>query len=392
MRARQLMLVAAVQIALCYSPLPPSGLQILSNVHPPRPTLRPAPVALADEAAIQLRPSRIDTEIIGAEPSRRTTASRQLPRRLVGLSRAGTATPMRSAHYGIGLASLGLGAVRLGNCLWLGFGAAPCTDEQLFLEGLAHVGTAAFGLGRIDWREGREPARRALMAPSVVINLFLWSLLYTDYIMPAPAAVASDSWPVLLLTGAVALVMPYIVLMQNVPGGHKSKSGAPLSTPRENLFIAFLGFVLPIFNVWSTFVWTLMNPDGIALQQEALHTFPAYHTFMMNNHLVICFINNLASLFATFAKYRLTTDQKLAKVFNPLMALVYVSLFYVHYSSPWSDIVEPNVGAPNAYVALPLALLSMLAYQATEPPDTPQSTCGGSEAHGTSPPQCDDSV
>lgn len=241
-------------------------------------------------------------------------------------ARAGMASPVRIAHYGVGLASLVVGATDYLDCV-VHLGVPAVGLDAAVAHGALHTAAAILSLPRFRYggTEGKPhylwfgTARDANMWPSFLVFAWYTLAMASDFVQPVEtAALASGGPNFLALTHAVNIATLYGA--GRTACERETVSGV-YASPVANVLQVVWGMVIAV--MVDTVKCLVVTHDPAVYHEYtqfvALH--PIYTQIVVGTMLSGLFIGNLACALSSAEHYKALTKSQIGDLTNALVTV-----------------------------------------------------------------------
>ena len=253
-----------------------------------------------------------------------------------GFAKMGMLTPIRIAHYGIGLMSLFIGTMDFIDFVVSG-GAPDISIHDANLHACIHILAAFFSLFRFDytwtkdkiWYLWMPTAREANMWPSFLTFLWYGCAINSDFILPESSALFSCSalwfqvfsWVTtsMLLYGASRTALE-TESNKDISGVYKTQVSNVLQ----------VGFLMTIPILADTLKPSILTHDPIIFEsfKSIVNSYPQYTADYIGISLGIMYIANVVCALSSAEHHGAISKQMIGDIGNILNSIILIPAFY----------------------------------------------------------------
>ena len=253
--------------------------------------------------------------------------------------RAGLRTPARMAHYGIGLASILVGAADMVGYVSHG-GIPEMASTTAFAHGVIHTAAACTSLPRFQYKWNPDApfhlwmptSREANMYPAAVQYVWYTLAMMSTFVQPAGAAwFRCDAPGFVALSWFVVATLLYstsrtILERENMAGVYTSHV--------SNVLQVVWAMALPVMADVGKCILVAHDPHIHDAYAALVAAYPEYTQIYQGSLLGGMFAGNVACALSSAEHHRAVTKEQIGDLSNALVALfaaaAFVGIFRVH--------------------------------------------------------------
>lgn len=240
--------------------------------------------------------------------------------------KAGTLTPFRIAHYGTGLASLGIGTIDYVDYVTHSAAMQWHGGDHVLQHAAMHFAAALFSLPRFKYKrvDGFDlwlrDARDANMWPTALLYGWYMLSLASDFVAAdAPLNMAQFQWFTTLIN---------VVMLYSATRTIREDEQTGLYVTRvSNALLVLFSMTLPVLSE-TLKCWVLANDPGAHVAYvDVLRAYPNYTPIACGTLLGAMYIGNLACALSSAEHYGAITKSQIGTLQMTLVMLLNVIVF-----------------------------------------------------------------